>query len=490
MLKLLQKPLLVFFLAFFVYFFSWFFVYKTGINDTSIQSQDTLPALFVPASMSLEGNFNLDEYYELLISEHPHPDGEGVPFYLKVVDGHFYSAFPVITGLFAVPIYFLPLRLGLPVTFETVAILGHVASAMMIALSVTFMYKIFRQLAIDGRRSLVLSLVYAFGTCSFALTSQGMWQHTASQLMFSLALYFLVLGFENPNRAVWSGLFLGLATLSRPTGALAVLFLSSYFLFRFSWLNFLKYVLLGLFPLAVFLAVPGLHEGVFAGYASQVGSNWTAPFPQGFLGEWLSPSKGILVYSPVFLFSFIGVWLLIRGRAKINLGVSPAKISSNKIQITNKSQSSNFKIFGTWGLGFGISRRLNSLASRENLFYWVFVCIVIHSLTVGKWYHWYGGWAFGYRMMSDMIPFLAFLWVPFAKSKYWEDLKMWFFGAAFWSVGIQLAGIAFFDGVWHNLFDEGPNSQAWLWSIKNSEMLYYVRRLIAKLKGQPTNLVR
>ncbi|MEA2020166.1 MAG: hypothetical protein U9M98_00345 [Patescibacteria group bacterium] len=491
-----SRAFFVFVISFSIFFFSWFFVCKTGINDTAIQSHDTLPALFIPASVSVEGNLDLDEYFEMLISEHPHPDGESIPFYLRVVDGHFYSAFPVITGLLAIPVYFVPLQLGLPVTFETVALLGHISASFIVALSAVFIYLIFRRMAVSGRRPVILALVYALGTCSFALTSQGLWQHTASQLMLSLALYFLVLGFDSPNKAPWSGLFLSLATLARPTGAVAVLLLSLYFLLRYSWVNFLKYVSLGLFPVAVFLAVPGMHKGVFAGYASQVGSNWTAPFPQGFLGVWFSPSKGVLIYSPVFLFSFVSVWILVADELADK---NPKSETLNPKQIQN-SNDKNSKRFENLNLGnsdlFRISDFVLRICRRIEargklvLFYFVFLCVFVHSFVVGKWYHWYGGWAFGYRMMSDMIPFLAFLWVPFVKSEYWNKLKYWFYLAAVWSVGIQLAGIAFFDGVWHNLFDEGPDQQAWLWSVKNSEMLYYVRRLIAKLQGKPTSLVR
>ena len=249
----ISKPFFLFTLSFFVYFFSWLLVYKIGINETLIQSEDTLPAFFLPASLSLEGDFDLDEYFELLVSRYPQPDGARVPFYLEEVEEHFYSAFPVVTPLLAVPVYFLPLKLGLPISFETISLLGHISAALIVAASVAVMYLVFEALLIPqpprlGRKPrrfslaglldggpLLLSFVYAFGTCSFGLSSQSMWQHGASQLMFSLALYFLVCGLKRPNRAVWAGLFLSLATLARPTGAVAV-FGSLGLLFEEIWL--------------------------------------------------------------------------------------------------------------------------------------------------------------------------------------------------------------------------------------------------------------
>lgn len=437
-----HRHLVLFLLSFLVYFFSWFLVYKVGINDTLIQSEDTLPALFLPASLALEGNFDLDEYFELLVSKYPQPDGARVPFYLEEVDEHLYSAFTVISPILAVPIYFFPLRLGLPVTFQTIGLLGHLSASLIVAASVAILYRVFRLSSVDRRLSTILSLVYAFGTCSFGLSSQGMWQHGASQLMFSLVLYFLVKGLREPKTAVWAGLFLGLATLARPTGAVVVFILSIYFFKKYGWRQFVRYSLLGLIPLGLFLAIPGASTGVLAGYGSQVGSSWTAPFPGGFLGLWFSTSKGVLTYSPVFIFSLVSIWLLVKRKTEVS----------------------------------------------EEIFYWVFACVMAHSLVVGKWYSWYGGWAFGYRMMTDMLPFLVFLLVPFLKSRCWKKWRKLFYALAVYSAGIQLMGIGFYDGVWHNLYDGGSDLD-WLFSVKNCEMLYYLRRIIGKIKGIPANRI-
>ena len=213
------------------------------------------------------------------------------------------------------------------------------------------------------------------------------------------------------------------------------------------------------------------------------------------MGEWFSPSKGVLTYSPVFLFSFLSVWLLWRGKRSCGVGSIPVISSNVKVQSSNKAQSSKPKYFGIWildlvcHLSFGFWNFLKRSVRANDLFYWIFACVVVHSLIVGKWYSWYGGWAFGYRMMTDMLPFLAFLWIPFVKSPYWEKLKKWFYLAAVYSLGIQLAGIGFYDGVWHGLYDNG-SQMGWLWSIRNCEMAYYLRRVIGKLTGVPANQIR
>lgn len=420
-----------------VYFFSWLLVYSLGINETLIQSEDALPAFFLPAALVENGNFYLDDYYELLISRYPQPDDPQLtPFYLRKVAGHYVSAFPVVASILAVPVYFLPLKLGLPVTFETVGFLGHIGAALTVAGSVVVMHLIFRRF-LSERLSAGLSLVYAFSTCSFALSSQSMWQHGASQLMLSFALYFLVRGFTDGRMAPWAGLFLSLATLSRHTNAISVILLSLYYLRRFGFKSFLKFTGLGFVPLGLFLTYTHIYFGSLAnqGYATQIFTNWTGPFPGGFLGEWFSPSKGLLVYSPVFIFSLLGVWLLVRRRSEI----------------------------------------------RENLFGWIFAIVISHSLVLGKWIHWYGGYAFGYRMIVDMTPYLAFLWIPLVESAWWEKVRNWFGVAAIYSLGVQLMGVVFYNGVWHGLYDNGPRNQGWLWSIRDAELVYYLRRVIEKL---------
>ena len=50
-------------LGFSVYFFSWLLAYGLGINKLSIQSEDTLPALFLPAAIIKEKTLYLDAYY-------------------------------------------------------------------------------------------------------------------------------------------------------------------------------------------------------------------------------------------------------------------------------------------------------------------------------------------------------------------------------------------------------------------------------------------
>jgi len=429
----MRRTISIFLISFLVYTFSWVVVYSLGINKTLIQSEDTYPALYLPVSIVEKGTFYLEDYCQFLACGGPE---NRKPFYLVELDGHYLSFFPVGASILALPVYFLPLKLGLVVNSFNIAVLGRISAALMVSGSVVFVYLLLREF-LEERPSFALALVYAFGSCSFGLSSQSLWQHAPSQLMLSLALYFLVLGQKNPSLARWAGLFLSIATLSRYTNAVSVIILSIFYLWRFGIREFFKYAALGLAPLGLFLLYHFHYFGSFGnqGYAGQIFKYWLGPFPSGFLGGWISPSKGILVYSPIFIFSLLGGWLFLRKKSEV----------------------------------------------REGLFGWIFALVIIYSLVVGKWVHWFGGWAFGYRMMVDMTPYLAFLWIPLVRSSWWEKVKKWFWVTVVWSVGIQLMGIGFYNGSWHRLYDQGYVDQSWLWSLKDSEMVYYVRKIMGKI---------
>jgi hypothetical protein len=407
----------------------------------------------------------VDTYYKMLIEKYPNPDDKSytkglVPFYLrKVVPGvslnpsentsmHFISAFPVISGLLAIPVFAIPVLSGMSITWENLAILAHLAGALIIALSGGFLYLLLKKHYLPtGRKALLLTIIYLFGTINFALISQGLWQHGSIQLFTILGLYFLhnALSEEQKDREsnyFWAGLMLGLAALSRPTAGLSLgmLYILIYINNKANLKNLINRTLyygLGLIPvIAFFLWYNSTYYLNISnqGYSNQLGNSWLGRFPEGFLGIWLSPSKGILMYSPVFIFAFIGLYLALRNN---------------------------------W---------------RTQYKYLIFAAIVlIHTLVMGKWKHWYGGWSFGYRLSSDILPYLILLLVPYVTSSLYEKTRKLFFILIGFSILVQIYGIIFFDGIWHSAYDLGYQNTSWLWSIKDSEFLFNIRRILVKL---------
>ena len=106
--------------------------------------------------------------------------------------------------------------------------------------------------------------------------------------------------------------------------------------------------------------------------------------------------------------------------------------------------------------------------------------VLVHTIVLSKWKHWYGGWSFGYRMAADVIPFLVLLIIPFLKSHYFEKYKKLFQSLLVFSILVQIFGIIFFDGIWHAAYDRGFVDTGWLWSIKDSEVAFNIRRVLVK----------
>ena len=453
---LMKKFFAIVIIAWAAFFGGWFFVYKTGINTPAIQSEDTIPAIILPVTVIRESTLYADTYYKAIIEKYPHPDDKKylkglVPFYFRKVGEHYISAFPIMAGLLSVPVYLIPLLLHVDVTWDNLTILSHLSASLIVALSGGFFYLLLRKL-IEGKKAVLLTAIYLFATVNFAMVSQSLWQHGSVQLFTILSLLFLFKGAGRTRDVFIAGVFLGLAILSRPTAGILLPFfiLLAVYVRQKEMLNIklsagsvldvvkpAMVLIVGLLPsMLFFLWYNATYFGTVAnqGYAGQVGGNWLTPFPQGFLGLWFSPSKGILVYSSVSIFSLVGFALSIKNGIK------------------------------------------------KNLVYFIFMSIIItHTLILGAWKHWYGGYSFGYRMASDIIPFLILLLIPYLKSSIFIKTKKLFYATIIVSILFELMGLAFFDGIWHGTYDKGFWQQSWLWGIQNSELVFNIRRLLVKL---------
>ena len=453
--------------SFIVYFFSWFVVYKLGINNLPLQSEDSLPAVFLPLAVIKENTFYLDTYYNMMLERYPHPDDKDrkldlTPFYLKKVQEikiyessdkenrpHYVSAFPVISGLLAIPFYLPFMLFGTVVSWENLLIMSHLSSAGIMALGVGFFYLLIKRFFIrDEKTSITITFIYAFCTINYALISQALWQHGTVQLLSILGLYFLLKSISAENRdylssLFFSGFFFGWAVLSRPTALLpaGIFTLLVYLSFKSNFWKVLKstlFYILGLIPPGMFFL---WYNNTFyktianQGYADQLSVGWQSNIIEGFLGLWISPSKGILVYSPFLIFAFIGLFIVIRDR----------------------KFKDHLPILLSW------------------------LVVLIQITVMGKWKHWYGGWSFGYRMASDITPFLMLLLIPYLKSDLYRRTRKFFIVTVAFSFLVELFGIIFFDGIWHSAYDRGYTDTGWLWSIKDSEFVFNIRRILVKL---------
>ena len=262
------------------------------------------------------------------------------------------------------------------------------------------------------------------------MSSQALWQHPASSFCLSLGSWLLLRSGERPRAAAWCGAALGMAVLCRPATAVVVVCVGAYLL----WTDRRRcaYYVLGGLPLLVILAA---YNGYYFGsplvfgqtvaskiiFLRDTGSEhlWQSSWRDSLPGLFISPSRGLVWFSPVLLLglvSAVAVWREPRYRILIPLQAA----------------------------------------------------VVLMILVAGKWSDWSGGLTWGYRSIVDTTPFLALLMIPAIEPLLARSGTRALFGALLlWSAGAQFVGAWSYSAAgWHNMtlqYDDPNHASVWLW---------------------------
>src|SRR5205823_5605015 len=139
-------------------------------------------------------NADLDEFAFLhdAAARRVFPLLDGVPYFLHYHAGHYRSAYSPGPAAIALPVYAGPVLAGVPVD-PWAPRLEKLAAVLIVALSVLCVFWALVDL-VEWRWALGIATIYAFGTSSFSVSSQALWQHGPSQLFLSLLLLCLVRG--------------------------------------------------------------------------------------------------------------------------------------------------------------------------------------------------------------------------------------------------------------------------------------------------------
>jgi hypothetical protein len=258
----------------------------------------------------------------------------------------------------------------------------------------------------------LLAAIYGVGTCAWAVSSQNIWQQTVNQLFLTLGAYG-VLGEINRKRvAAFAGLALGAAVACRATGAIVVAATLAH-LVLYHRRSVLPFVL-GALPIPLAVAVynfyyfgsPLSFAQELVGHAIAVEKTgspelWQTPLYKGALGLLVSPSRGLVVFSPVLVPAFWGMARTFR------------------------------------------EREWHSLRP--------FAAAALLMMAVQcKWFDWWGGHAYGYRPWLDAVPYLVLCLLPVARSLTETRARRALFGAVFaWSVFVQALGALTYDRFWN-----------------------------------------
>jgi len=373
------------------------------------------------------------------------------------------NTFGIGAGAFAIPTVAIA-SLFMDDWTENEALLwfaGKFTASLCVALSVGVLFLAAIRLTSTSAAT-AIAIAYGAGTCVWSISSQSLWQSGPNVLMLSLAIYCLLRIREHSVWAAGCGAAVGLAVLCRPTSALVVIAIGGYLLAQAIWQqrdsapqqtraaalrSFLLFIAAGL-PWAVLLgAYNWYYLGTPWNFGQLAGSElvaaaknnstqlWHANLIPSLYGILASPSRGLLVFSPILLFGFWGAVRAWRGQA------------------------------------FAALRPLT-------------VAVVMMLFVQAAWFDWYGGWSFGYRALVDVCPLLAICAVAVIGEIAIRPSRLALCGVLLlFSIGVQSLGAFAYDVVgWNNraayLVEEVSGGEGSKLATKQKETAPATRRVV------------
>jgi len=390
--------------------------------------------------------------------------------------------FPWTTAVFAVP--------GVVVTDVVAAIAGtpdsaqlivdgdfeliHTASASFVVIGAVLLFRATALVVLGGgdrRRRLLANgaaLVFALGTSAYSTASRALWQHTPSLLMLTLVLYLAVRidridridrtepgGDPQRRPAVLDGEVVALgasavgAAIVRPTNLVVAVLLIGWVIIRRrrAVRSAVLSVAVGAAVVSVAFVVCNLvllGEPLPAYYSSGriVFGDW---FGEAVAANWFSPSRGLLVASPILV-----------------LAVPGAVISWREPQ------------HRPLVVALGLS-------------------VLAVTISVSAFPHWWAGHSFGPRFMTEAVPQFAVLALPAVdvvfdarrlrrtaphRRRSWACVAA-VVALAVWSVAFHTAGsVAGVAGCWNVYPVDVDRDPGRVWSVLDAQVLEPVHRLL------------
>ena len=347
-------------------------------------TRDSVPNSLLALNWLLNHQLNFDNFRGNYFFNNP------VWFFTESFNGHLTSAYPIGTAIITLPIYvifaivlwlnqltngsLLGLELvSLDITgaiFEPTRFLFEKLAATLVTAASVLIFYLAVHLKFEKSVCLLITFIYAFATSNWSISSQALWQHTASNLALVSIIFCLlkasrVIGKFRIILLVLTGIFCGLVFSSRPTNSVFAIAAIVYTLFT----HRRETIFLALGLTSALLSM-GWNSYYFdtllmGGYSNQ-GALYSFTFHQfvtSFLGLLVSPSRGFLIFSPVMLFTIPGVIQIFKHRVK----------PDEKLLLCLLSAS-------------------------------ILLCLNYCFITI-----WWAGWCYGSRFLTDILPVLCFL---------------------------------------------------------------------------------
>ncbi len=365
---------------------------------------DSFPTRVLPFSILREGNVDLNEFSWAVHPERPYP------YYIRAAgsrkDRRYYSVSPIATSLVVTPLYVLPAAwlawndVDYSDTRARVVfvLMERLSAAVLTALSALVLNFVLCRLTTE-RWALALTLLYALGTSTFSISSQALWSHALAQLcLVSLCWLFI----DRPLTArtmLAAGLVCLLMVANRPQMAIFAALALVCVLVRNLRHSLPVLVAGALFGAAVVGYNYWAHGHLIGAYRNL--DHFSTPFVEGLTGIAVSPNRGLFIYTPVAIFAVWGAVQAWRRKADLWIRLLVAGIGAH---------------------------------------------VVMHAKFDG----WWGGFTYGPRYFTDVMPALTILLV-YGVVPYWRNagLRAVVTLLAVYGVFVQAVGVYAADDDWN-----------------------------------------
>ncbi|HEX4964040.1 MAG TPA: hypothetical protein VF173_24655 [Thermoanaerobaculia bacterium] len=392
-------------------------------NGRAISAGDTYPARYLPFAIWRYHSVLLDPIAPLTAQGR-----DGTAFWMvHMPGGHVISLYPVVLPVLIAPLYlpaagYLHLRGWTDVRLDyTARVMEKLSASLLAALSAALLYLLLLRRA-AAPIALLLTLAYAFGTTTWVISSQALWQHGMAELLVIGVLLLLAAPCTAP-RALAAGLLCGLIAGNRPPDVILAAALGAYGLF---WAGRRRAALLAAAAALPMVLVLLYNLGVAHHFAGGYGLKGKAKFFQhdllpGLGGVLLSPTRGLLVFSPFLLFLVLAWRHLPRDRRERGL---------------------------TLAMSAGIALQILLYAKAD----------------------WRSGISWGPRYMTDLLPLLVWMLVPVVTALRGLG-RMCFRFAVGAAVVIEVIGAFWYTGVTDIAIfaiPSGPRQMRAAWDWRNA----------------------
>jgi len=341
------------------------------------QITDSNYSMLLSESLIKHRSFALDNYKIPRFSPRYHDNTykNGEMYQLELVGPHLYYYFPPGSSVLSLPYVAVMNAAGISAANSdgTYSPDGEgmiettLAAILMAALTAIFYWM--ARLVLPINWSAVLALAGAFATQVWSTASRGLWSDTWGILLLGIVVWMLLR--QEAKRRQWNPILL--ATLLawsyfvRPTNVISIAAITTW-VFLFYRSTFVKYTVTGALWFAGFVSYSWYNFHQVLPKYFLVNRLSFGSFAAAFAGNLISASRGLLIFVPVLI--FIG-YLLVRNRARIPL------------------------------------KRLTILS---------LAIIAAHLIVIAGFVPWNGGFCYGPRYTTSIIPWFVLLAIVAIKS--------------------------------------------------------------------------